>query len=253
MEDLCTNCLDLRHHSNLPCEKKEPVLATQNVTSEEEPPEIVCVTCLLTGHQNGKECHLPKDECENCGHSHNWMVSCMEVRICLKFGGDPLSRARPKINEETPMEDICANCHELRHHSCIPCKDKKKKEVVKSQETLNTPDHPPQLTVPMPTRKTVSEETVTPVVEKNGLQESPKLSYRDALKKGSVQSQDTSKMSDYPPQFVTLMPRGKTLAKETHPPATSSRPRKSYEQRKEEYAQARLRILGSSERKKEPP
>merc|ERR1712020_817265 len=81
----------------------------------------------------------------------------------------------------------------------------------------------------------------------------PNLSYRDSLKKGPVQSQETSKTTDYSPQFVTLMPRGKTLAKETHPPATSSRPRKDYEKRKEEYAQARLRILGSSERTKESP
>ena len=124
---------------------------------------------------------------------------------------------------------------------------------MQSQETLSTPDHSPQLAVPMPMGKTVSEETVTPVVEKNGPQESPRLSYRDALKKRSVQSQETLRTPDYSPRFVTLMPRGKTLAKETHPPATSSRPRKSYEQRKEEYAQARLRILGSSERTKESP
>ena len=60
-------------------------------------------------------------------------------------------------------------------------------------------------------------------------------------------------MPNYSPQLVTLIPKGKTLAKETHPPATGSRPWKSYEQRKEEYAQARLRILGSSERMKESP
>ena len=105
----------------------------------------------------------------------------------------------------------------------------------------------------MPMEKTLVEVIPTPVVEKNGPQESPRLSYRDALKKGSGQDQKTSRTPDHSPRFVSLMPRRKTLAKESHPPATSSRPRKSYEQRKEEYAHARLRILGSSERKKEPP
>ena len=163
------------------CKKNEPVLVTENVPAEEESPEIVCVTCLLTGHQNGKECHLPKDECKNCGHSHNWMVKCMEVRFSLKYGGDPLSRARPEINEETPMEDICTNCHELRHHSCIPCKEKKKKETVQTQETLNTPDHSPKLAVPMPMGKKVTKEAISPVSERSNPKEPPKVSYRDAL------------------------------------------------------------------------
>ena len=151
------------------------------------------------------------------------------------------------------MEDLCRNCLDLRHHSSIPCEKKERKEAVQCQETLSTPEHSPQLAVPMPMGKTVDKETLSPVVEKSGPKESPKLSYRDALKKGSVQSQESSKTPADSPQYVTLMPRGKTLAKETHPPATSSRPRKSYEQRKEEYAQARLRILGSSERTKESP
>ena len=67
-------------------------------------------------------------------------------------------------------------------------------------------DHSPQLTVPMPMGKTVDKETPTPVMEMNIPQESPKLSYRDALKKGSVQSQETSKTPGCSPQLVTLMP-----------------------------------------------
>ena len=196
-------------------------------------------------------------------------MTCMEVRFSLKYGGDPLSRARPKINEQTPMEDICMTCHELRHHSCLPCKIKEKKVAVKSQEKLSTPDQSPQLAVPMPMGNTVDKETPTPIVEKNGLkespnlekketvqsqetlstsddppqstgpmpiektlvketptpvmerkipQESPKLSYRDALKKGSVQSQETSKTPDYSPRLVTLMPKGKILRTETLSP-----------------------------------
>ena len=145
------------------------------------------------------------------------------------------------------------NCLGLRHHSRILCEKREEEGGVQSQETLSTPNDPPQPAVPMPMGKTVAEEIPTPVIERNSPQESPKLSYSDALKKGSVQSQETSKTPDHSPQFVTLMPKGKTLAKETHPPATSSRPRKSYEQRKEEYAQAILRILGSSERTKESP
>ena len=198
--------MEIRHHSCLPCEKKEPVLVTENFTSEEEPPEIVCVTCLLTGHQGGEECHLPKEECLNCGHSHNWMVTCMEVRFSLKYGGDPLSRARPEISEETPMEDICTTCHELRHHSCLPCKTKEKKVAVQSQETLSTPDHSPQLAVPMPMGKTVDKETPTPIVEKCGLKESPKLE-----KKEAVQSQETLSTSDDPPQSAIPMPVEKTV------------------------------------------
>ena len=99
-------------------------MVKEYATEEEESPEVVCVTCLITGHQGGKECHLPKDECENCGRSHNWMLTCMEVRLYLKHGGDPMSHARPVLNEKTPMEDICPNCLDLLHHSCRPCQKK---------------------------------------------------------------------------------------------------------------------------------
>ena len=211
---------------------------------------MVCVTCLITGHQGGKECHLPKDECMNCGHSHNWMVSCMEVRICLKFGGDPLSRARPKINEETPMEDICANCHELRHHSRIPCKDKKKKEAVQSQETLSTPDHSPQLAVPMPTGTALGQGIPSRLSESSSLQESPKLSYRDALMKRPVQSHETSNTPDHSPQLVALMPKGKTLAKETLSPLCGRSNQK--ESPKGSWIK-RMRNYYHGIRKKEPP
>ena len=134
-------------------------MLTKNVSVTEVSPETVCVNCLVTGHQGGKECHLPKDECTNCGHSHNWMLSCMEVRLALKHGEDPISHARPKISEETPTEDICTICHELRHHSCLPCKNKEKNGTVQRQETVNTPDHSPQLTVPMPIGKALDKET----------------------------------------------------------------------------------------------
>ena len=301
MENLCPDCLEIRHHSSLICKEKEPVLATLNVIPEEESPETVCVTCLITGHQGGKECQFPKDECMNCGHSHTFMLSCMEVRLALKHGGDPISHARPKITEDTPMEDICTTCHELRHHSCLPCKNKEKNGTVQRQETLNTPDHSPQLTVPMPMGKTMDQETPTPVVEKSvpkespnsenkeavqsqetlstpddppqstvpipmektvaeenptpviemsKPKESPKLSYRDALKKGSVQSQDTSKTPDYSPQLVTLMPKGKTLRTETLSPlcgrsSPKESPKGSWMKRVQNY------IHGT--RKKEPP
>ena len=125
--------------------------------------------------------------------------------------------------------------------------------IEKSGPKESTPSNSLQSTVPMPVEKTVAEEISTPVIEKSTPQESPKLSYRDALKKGSGQDQKTSRTPDHSPRFVSLMPRRKTLAKESHPPATSSRPRKSYEQRKEEYAQARLRILGSRSDQKESP
>ena len=188
-------------------------MVTKNVNPEEESPEIVCVTGLLTGHRGGKTCHLPKDECMNCGHSHNWMVTCMEVRFSLKYGGDPLSRARPEINEETPREDICTTCHELCHHSCLPCMDKEKKEVLQSQETLSTPNDPPQPAVPMPTGKTLDKEIPTPVVEKSGPKESPNLE-----KKEAVQSQETLSTLDHSPQLAIPMPMGKTVDKETLTP-----------------------------------
>ena len=202
MEDLCRNCLDLRHHSGFPCEKKERKEAVQ------------CQETLSTPD------HSP------------------QLTVPMPMG--------KTLDKETPPPVVEKNVPKELPKS-------ENKEAVQSQETLSTLDHSPQLAVPMPMGKTVGKETMTPVIEMSKPKESPKLSYRDALKKGSVQSQDTSKTPDYSPQFVTLMPRGKTLAKETHPPATSSRPRKSYEQRKEEYAQARLRILGSSERTKESP
>ena len=157
MEDFCSNCMELRHHSGLPCEKREPVLVTKNASSQEESPEMVCVTCLITGHQGGKECQFPKDECMNCGHSHTFMLSCMEVRLALKHGGDPISHARPKITEETPTEDICMNCHELRHHSCLPCKNKEKKLAVQSQETPSTPADSPPSAIPTEMEKALDK------------------------------------------------------------------------------------------------
>ena len=46
---------------------------------------------------------------------------------------------------------------------------------------------------------------------------------------------------------VTILKRPISARINVSPRNTSSRPRKSYEQRRKEYAQARLRILGSSE------
>ena len=231
-------------------EKKEPVLVTKNVTSEEESPEIGCVTCLLTGHQGGKECHLPQEKCMNCGYSHNWMVTCMEVRLTLKYGGDPMSHARPRINEETPMEDLCMNCLELRHHSCLPCKKKETKRAVPSQETPNTPDHSPQLAVPMPMEKTLAEETPRPLIESSNPQESPKLSYRDALMTEPAQGQETLNTPDYSPQLVVLMPKGKTLAKETISPACG---RSSPKESPKGSWIKRMRNYYHGVRNKEPP
>ena len=124
-------------------------------------------------------------------------VSAQEALSMGFYASGNATMVKQDINEETPMEDLCMNCFELRNHSCIPCKDKKNKEAEKSQETLTTPDDPPQLTVPMPMGKIVAEETAMPVIERSSPQESPKLSYSDALKKGSVQSQDTLKTSNY--------------------------------------------------------
>ena len=221
--------------------------------------------------------------------------------MTLEDGRNPLSHARPEINEETPIEDICTNCHELRHHSGIPCEKKERKEAVQCQETLSTPDHSPQLAVPMPMGKTVDKETLSPVVEKSGPkespklekkevvqsqetlsmsddppqstgpmpmektlvketptpvmerkipQESPKLSYRDALKKGSVQSQETSKTADYSPQLVTLMPKGKTLRTETLSPLCG---RSNQEESPKRSWMKRVQSYIHGVRKMEPP
>ena len=156
------------------------------------------------------------------------MYGCV---FTLEYGGDPLARARPEINEETPMEDLCINCLDLRHHSSIPCEKKEKEGAVQSQETSNMPDHSPQLAVPMPMGKTLNIETPSPVVEKSGPKESPKTSYRDALKKGSVQSQESSKTPSDSPQYVTLMPKGKTLRTETLSPACGRSKSKEIAQR----------------------
>ena len=46
---------------------------------------------------------------------------------------------------------------------------------------------------------------------------------------------------------VTILKRPISARSNVSSPVTDLRPRKNYEQRKKEYAQARLRILGSSE------
>ena len=46
---------------------------------------------------------------------------------------------------------------------------------------------------------------------------------------------------------VTILKRPTSARRNSSSPVTSSRQLKSYEQRKEEYAQARLKILGASE------
>ena len=151
----------------------------------------------------------------------------MEVRLSLRYGGDPLSHAVPEINEETPMEDICPNCLDFRHHSCRPWQKKESPS---------------------------GSDRVAPLSSNNSKKESPREPYRDALKKGTFQSRGTLKTPNHSPQLVTLMPKKKTLVRSnSSPTATSAGLRKGYEQRKEEYAQARLRILGSSERTKESP
>ena len=95
MENLCPDCLEIRHHSSLTCKKKEPVLATQNVIPEEESPKTVCVPCLLTSHHGGTECSFPNDDCMKCGGSQTFMISCMDVRLARNHGADPISHARP--------------------------------------------------------------------------------------------------------------------------------------------------------------
>ena len=57
------------------------------------PPKIVCVSCLLTGHQGGPECKRLGKECKNCGHEHTWKLQCKEVELTLKYGGDPMNLA----------------------------------------------------------------------------------------------------------------------------------------------------------------
>ena len=78
----------------------------------------------------------------------------------------------------------------------------------------------------MPMEKIVAKEPVTPVIERNTPKESPKRSYSDALKIGTVQS--PLNKSDWSPHLVTLMPKGKTLRTETLSPACGrSKPKES--------------------------
>ena len=141
-------------------------------------------------------------------------------------------------------------CLELRHHSCLPCKKKETNGAVQSQETLNTPDHSPQLAVPMSKGTTLAKETRSPEIEKSNQEEPPKLSYRDALKKSTSQGKETLNTPAYTPQMVVLMPKGKTLAKETLPPLCKKISPK--ESPKGSWIK-RMRNYYHGVRKKEPP
>ena len=141
-------------------------------------------------------------------------------------------------------------CLELCHHSCLPCKKKDEKGAVPSQETPNTPDHSPQLAVPMPTGTTRDQGIPSPFSKSGSPQESPKLSYRDALTKKPAQRQEILNMPDSSPQLVVLMPKGKTLAKETLSPLCGRSNQK--ESPKGSWIK-RMRIYYHGIRKKEPP
>ena len=167
------------HHTFSKFEKSDnhsPALATETAIYEEKPPpppEIFCVSCLIPGHQGGRKCRRPKDQCKNCGHEHTGQLLCKEVEWTLEHGGNPLNLDPTPKTKDTPIEDLCPNCNEMRHHSGIPCEHKEKKETIQNQETLNPPDHSPKLAVPMPMGKEVAKEAISP--------DSPKVSYRDAL------------------------------------------------------------------------
>ena len=127
-------------------------------------------------------------------------------------------------------------------------KDALKTGTSQSQETVDTPDDSPNLTVSMPMEKTVAKETATPVVEKSTPKESPKRSYSDALKIGTYKS--LSNTPDYSPQLVTLMPNGKTLRTENRSPlCKKSSPKESP---KGSWVK-RMRNYYTGVRKKEPP
>ena len=72
-------------------------------------------------------------------------------------------------------------------------------------------------------------------------------------KKNGSSVQIADEIHSEPVLKVTILKRPTSARSNSSSTATSARLRKSYEQRKEEYAQARLRILTSSGRKKEPP
>ena len=111
---------------------RTPALVIDDATDEEEPfedephqpPAIFCVSCLLPGHQGGRECRWPQYKCQNCGHEHAWKILCMEVEFTLKYGGNPLNLAPKKKTEDTSMEELCSDCLDLRHHSRMPCEKK---------------------------------------------------------------------------------------------------------------------------------
>ena len=102
---------------------------TINVADEEdpfekEPPVSVCVSCLLPGHQGGQECTFLKDECKYCGREHSTRLKCRVVEIALKYGGNAMNIVPEKKTWETPMENLCPDCLEIRHHSSLICKEK---------------------------------------------------------------------------------------------------------------------------------
>ena len=100
----------------------------------------------------------------------------------------------------------------------------------------------------IPKGKTLAKETLSPVSERSNPKESPKRSYSDALKIGTFQS--LLNTSDYSPQLVTLMLKGKTLAKETHPPACG---RGNQKESPKGSWMKRVRNYVHGIRKKEPP
>ena len=68
------------------------------------PPTIFCVSCLLPGHQGGRqECRFPQMRCQNCGHEHTQTLICKEVEHTLTYGGNPLNLAPKQRTKDTPV------------------------------------------------------------------------------------------------------------------------------------------------------
>ena len=122
--------------SSLPSREHEKM---DDATDEEEPfeeeppppPRIFCVSCLIPGHQGGRECRKPKEPCKNCGHEHTNMLICKDVEFALKYGGNP-HHSHPYKTKDTPTEELCTNCLEMRHHSSIRCEKKEPVLVTKN-------------------------------------------------------------------------------------------------------------------------
>ena len=86
-----------------------------------EPPVIYCMSCLNPGHQGGRKCRWLKEQCKNCGHKHIDRLICKDVEFLLEHEGNPCNIPPKQKTKDTPVEDLCTNCLNLRHHSRMPC------------------------------------------------------------------------------------------------------------------------------------